>query len=144
MAAIRRIRAAERNPKLEGYLWQGKQYEGLVVNALEGLWAAGTRVLGDDGRVFPEPERAEVALRFLRGLIAEGLSPPWTTAADEEITRRAFGQGRGDLPPLLALCRGPLRAARFAGAGQGGSWRRCHAMPPAARGQAPPAARTLP
>ena len=93
VAAIRRIRAAEGNPKLEGYLWQGKQYEGLVVNALEGLWAAGTRVLGDDGRAFPEPERAEVALRFLRGLIAEGLSPPWTTAADEEITRRAFGQG---------------------------------------------------
>ena len=93
VAAIRRIRAAEGNPRLEGYLWQGKQYEGLVVNALEGLWAAGTRVLGDDGRVFPEPERAEAALRFLRRLIAEGLSPPWTTAADEEITRRAFGQG---------------------------------------------------
>jgi len=93
VAAIRRIRAAEGNPRLEGYLWQGKQYEGLVVNVLEALWAAGTRPLGDDGRVFPEPERAEAALRFLRGLIAEGLSPAWTTAADEEITRRAFGQG---------------------------------------------------
>src|SRR4030095_9981650 len=93
VTAIRRIRAAERNPRLEGYLWQGKQYEGLVVNVLEGLWAAGTRVLGEDGRVFPEPDRAEAALRFLRRLITEGLSPPWVTGAAEEITRRAFGQG---------------------------------------------------
>jgi multiple sugar transport system substrate-binding protein len=93
VAAIRRVRAGEGNPRLEGYLWQGKQYEGLVVNALEGFWAAGTDALGPDGRVFPEPERAAAALAFLRGLIEEGLSPAWTTAADEEITRRAFGQG---------------------------------------------------
>jgi multiple sugar transport system substrate-binding protein len=93
VTAIRRVRAVERNPRLEGYLWQGKQYEGLVVNALEAIWAAGTEVLGADGRVFPEPERAAAALGFLRGLLDEGLSPPWVTAADEEITRRAFGQG---------------------------------------------------
>jgi multiple sugar transport system substrate-binding protein len=92
-ATIRRVRAGERNPRLEGYLWQGKQYEGLVVNALEGFWAAGTDVLGDDGRAFPDPGRAAGALAFLRGLIEQGLSPRWVTAADEEITRRAFGQG---------------------------------------------------
>ena len=90
---IRRVRAGEGDPKLAGYLWQGKQYEGLVVNVLEGLWAAGTRVLGEDGRIFPEPERAEEVLAFLRRLIETGLSPAWVTAADEEITRRAFGNG---------------------------------------------------
>jgi multiple sugar transport system substrate-binding protein len=93
VAAIRRVRAGERNPRLEGYLWQGKQYEGLVVNALEGFWAAGTEVLGDDGRAFPDPARAAAALAFLRGLIVQGLSPAWVTAADEEVTRRAFGKG---------------------------------------------------
>ena len=93
VSAIRRVRAGEANPRLEGYLWQGKQYEGLVVNALEGFWAAGTEVLGADGRVFPDPARAAAALAFLRGLIEQGLSPAWVTAADEEITRRAFGQG---------------------------------------------------
>ena len=93
VTAIRRVRAGERDPRLEGYLWQGKQYEGLVVNALEGFWAAGTEVLDADGRVFPQPERATAALTFLRGLIDEGLSPGWVTAADEEVTRRAFGQG---------------------------------------------------
>ena len=29
----------------------------------------------------------------MRGLITRGVSPPWTTAADEELTRRAFGRG---------------------------------------------------
>jgi multiple sugar transport system substrate-binding protein len=90
---IRIIRAAERNPKLEGYLWQGKQYEGLVVNVLEGLWAAGTSLLDDKGHIFPDPERAQQVLGFLRMLIDTGASPAWVTAADEESTRRPFGNG---------------------------------------------------
>jgi trehalose/maltose transport system substrate-binding protein len=90
---VRRIKAGERDPALEGFLWQGKQYEGMVVNVLEGFWANGTRLLGDSGAVFPEPDRAEDALAFLRGLIVSGVSPPWVTAADEELTRRAFQDG---------------------------------------------------
>jgi multiple sugar transport system substrate-binding protein len=93
VTAIRRVRAGEGNPRLDGYVWQGKQYEGLVVNALEGFWASGTEVLDAEGRIFPDPARAAAALGFLRGLIDQGLSPSWVTAADEEITRRAFGQG---------------------------------------------------
>jgi multiple sugar transport system substrate-binding protein len=89
----RLIRARERDPALDGYLWQGKQYEGLVVNVLEALWANGAPLITDDGAVFPEPARAADALRFLRGLITSGVSPPWTTAADEELSRRAFGDG---------------------------------------------------
>jgi len=91
---VRLIRAGERDARLDGFLWQGKQYEGLVVNALEALWANGTRLLDEDGRLFPDPARAEEALAFLRMLVATGLSPPWVTAADEELTRRAFGNGR--------------------------------------------------
>jgi multiple sugar transport system substrate-binding protein len=90
---IRVIRERERAPRLDGYLWQGKQYEGLTVNALEALWAAGTTVIDETGRVFPDPERAVLALGFLRMLIETGLSPAWVTAADEESTRRAFGNG---------------------------------------------------
>ena len=90
---VRLIRARERDPALDGYLWQGKQYEGLVVNVLEALWANGARLITDDGDAFPEPARAADALRFLRGLITTGVSPAWTTAADEELSRRAFGDG---------------------------------------------------
>jgi multiple sugar transport system substrate-binding protein len=93
-AAVHRIRAAERDPRLEGFLWQGKQYEGLMVNALEALWAAGTDVVGPGGAVFPEPARAAQALAHLRRLVAHGASPSWVTAGDEELTRRAFGDGR--------------------------------------------------
>ncbi|MBI4637140.1 MAG: extracellular solute-binding protein [Candidatus Rokubacteria bacterium] len=92
--AVRRIQAVERDPKLDGYLWQGKQYEGLTVNALEALWASGTTLLGPRGEVFPDAGRAEGALAMLRGWVARGISPPWVSAADEELTRRAFGDGR--------------------------------------------------
>jgi len=94
VAQARAVRAGERDPRLDGFLWQGKQYEGLVVNVLEGLWANGTRLLGEDGTVFPHSERAAKVLAFMRGLIEEGVSPPWVTAGDEELTRRAFGDGR--------------------------------------------------
>ena len=91
---VRRIRAGEGDPRLDGYLWQGKQYEGGMVNVLEALWANGARLLDEAGRPFPEPGRAAEALAFLRGLIESGISPGWVTAADEELTRRPFGDAR--------------------------------------------------
>jgi multiple sugar transport system substrate-binding protein len=91
---VRVMQAGERDRRLDGYLWQGKQYEGGMVNVLEALWANGTRLLDETGRPFPEPERAREALAFLRGLIVSGVSPAWVTAGDEELTRRPFGDGR--------------------------------------------------
>jgi len=91
---VRRIREGERDPRLDGFLWQGKQYEGGMVNVLEALWANGARLLDDAGRPFPEPDRARESLAFLRGLIESGVSPGWVTAGDEELTRRPFGDGR--------------------------------------------------
>jgi multiple sugar transport system substrate-binding protein len=93
-AQVARVRAGERDPRLDGYLWQGKQYEGMVVNVLEAFWASGTTLLGPGDTLFPDPARAADALARLRGFIERGVSPPWTTAADEELTRRAFGDGR--------------------------------------------------
>jgi multiple sugar transport system substrate-binding protein len=93
VADVERVRRGERDPRLDGYLWQGKQYEGMVVNVLESLWGAGTDLLGADERVFPDPGRAAEALTYLRRLLASGVSPAWTTAADEELSRRGFGDG---------------------------------------------------
>ena len=89
-----RIRAGERDPRLEGVVWQGKQYEGLVVNVLEHFWASGTALLDEHDRVLPEPRPAAAALAFMRSLITRGVSPALVTAGDEEGTRRVFGDGR--------------------------------------------------
>ena len=88
------VTAREGDPALAGFLWQGKQYEGLVVNVLESLWAAGGEVLGEDGGVFPAPDRAVAALAQRRRFLTSGVSPPLVTTADEELTRREFGAGR--------------------------------------------------
>jgi multiple sugar transport system substrate-binding protein len=92
VAQIEQVRAGEGSRHLHGFLWQGKQYEGLVVNVLEQLWATGSELLGPDSQVLPDSARAAEALEFLRMLIRTGLSPAWVTA-DEELTRRPFGQG---------------------------------------------------
>ncbi len=90
----RAVLAAEQDPRLGGFLWQGKQYEGLVVNVLESFWALGTDLVAADGRILPDPERARQALAFRRGLLTTGVSPGLVTGADEELTRREFGAGR--------------------------------------------------
>ncbi len=108
----RRILDGERDPALAGFLWQGKQYEGLVVNVLESLWAAGTDLLGPDGTLFPDEGKARAALAFRRDLIRRGVSPPLVTAADEELTRREFGAGRA-----VFLRNWPYAERLFAGPG---------------------------
>jgi multiple sugar transport system substrate-binding protein len=90
----RRVLDAERDPRLGGFVWQGKQYEGLVVNVLESFWAAGTDLLGVDGAILPDLPAAARALAFRRHLIASGVSPGLVSAADEELSRREFGAGR--------------------------------------------------
>ena len=109
--AVEIIRGAERDPKLEGYVWQGKQYEGLAVNVLEAMWANDASLLGPDGSVFPDEARAREALSHLRSLIDRGISPRWVTAGDEELSRRAFGDGRAvflrNWPYVLDLVEAP-------------------------------------
>jgi multiple sugar transport system substrate-binding protein len=94
VAQAERVRAGERDARLDGVLWQGKQYEGLVCNVLEHFWGSGAALLAPDGGVLPDPGRAEAALAFMRGLVDRGVSPGWVTAGDEELTRRPFGDGR--------------------------------------------------
>ena len=111
VAQIVRIRTAEGDPRLDGVVWQGRQYEGLTVNTLEAMWANGARVLAEDGRPLPDPERTADALAFQRHLITSGASPSWVTAADEELSRRHFGDGRAiflrNWPYAMDLFRQP-------------------------------------
>jgi len=85
--------AMESDASLQGYLWQGRQYEGLVCNAYEAIWGFGGSSLDGD-RLALDTAAAGSALALLRGLITSGLSPPSVTSAGEEQSRRAFQAGR--------------------------------------------------
>jgi len=84
----------EADPRLAGFVWQGKQYEGLVCNVLEQIWSRGGETMEGD-RVALDGPPAREALQFMKDLIAsEGISPALVTTAEEEATRRLFGEGR--------------------------------------------------
>lgn len=89
----RAILRAEGRPDLHGFLWQGKQYEGLVCVSLEILSSFGAEVFRD-GRLRIDSLEARAALRFERDLVTSGASPPLVTTADEEATRQLFAAGR--------------------------------------------------
>ncbi|MEM7555375.1 MAG: ABC transporter substrate-binding protein [Cyanobacteria bacterium P01_A01_bin.84] len=78
-----------------GYLWQGKQYEGLAamfVEVLEGM--GGYWVKPDTLEVgLDKPETIE-AINFLKTTVKEKVSPSGVTTYQEEETRRIFQNGR--------------------------------------------------
>lgn len=78
-----------------GFLWQGRQYEGVVTMFLEVLQGFGgfwvnpqTLAVGLD-----RPETIQ-AINFLKNTISEGISPPGVTTYQEEDTRRFFQAGQ--------------------------------------------------
>lgn len=85
--------AMAKDPALHGYLWQGRQYEGLVCNVYEAIWGFGGASLVDGRLALDTPEAAK-ALGTLRRFIATGLSPRAVSSAAEEESRRPFQDGR--------------------------------------------------
>jgi multiple sugar transport system substrate-binding protein len=86
--------AMARAPGLHGFVWQGKQYEGLVCNALEYLHSNGGRVLDGNAVTLDSPENVH-ALRFMADLVhRHRVTPASVTTATEEPSRHVFGQGR--------------------------------------------------
>lgn len=83
-----------REPGLYGFIWQGKQYEGLVCNVLEYFWSNGGDVLKDTKVVIDSAEN-KYALQFMRDLIIKyKVTPYLVTTAIEEPTRHIFGNGK--------------------------------------------------
>jgi multiple sugar transport system substrate-binding protein len=82
-----------RDPRLSGFLWQGRQYEGLNCNVFEAIWGHGGELLRD-GRIALDSDAARAALRWMRETIETGLSPRSVIASGEEETRRSFQDGR--------------------------------------------------
>ncbi len=86
--------AQQKDPRLAGYVWQGRQYEGLNCNVFEAVWGHGGEALGPDGRLSLQSEATRDALAHLRHLLASGVSPPQVTSYAEEESRRVFQAGR--------------------------------------------------
>jgi multiple sugar transport system substrate-binding protein len=94
--AVERVRKVR--PSLKGYLWQGKQYEGLVCNVFENLWgelpgSVPSGVGPRDETLQIATAEATLALGRMRRWIEQGISPHSVTSATEEDSRRAFQEG---------------------------------------------------
>lgn len=80
-------------PERWGFLWQGKQYEGLVTVYLEMLWGFGGDWIDPETReVLLDRPEAFAALDFLQRTIGT-ISPPAVTTYAEEDTRNLFQTG---------------------------------------------------
>ena len=101
-----------------GYVWQGKQYEGLSAMFVE--------VLKGFGGFWIDPETNEVgldkpeainAVNFLRTTIEDKISPPGVTTYAEEETRRLFQNGNSvflrNWPYVVALASDSKIAGKF-------------------------------
>lgn len=90
-----RILAAERDPRLMGFVWQGMQYEGLVCAALEFIRGNGGDVLDPEGRVALTDPATLDALTFMNDLVhRHGVTPPLVTTLNEESARHIFQSRR--------------------------------------------------
>jgi trehalose/maltose transport system substrate-binding protein len=81
------------NSKLQGYVWQGRAYEGLVCNALE--WIAsygGGAIVDQDGAVTIDNPQAAKALETAKGWIGT-VSPQGVLSYSEEESRGVFQSG---------------------------------------------------
>lgn len=107
--------ATAREAGLAGFVWQGRQYEGLSCNFFEALWGRGGEALDGERLVLDTPA-ARGALASLRALVERGVSPPSVLVAAEDEARRLFQEGRAvfmrNWPyawPLLHEAGSPVR-----------------------------------
>jgi multiple sugar transport system substrate-binding protein len=81
--------------KTKGIAYQGAAYEGLTCDYLELAFAAGGKVLSDDGKKSEFNSQANIdALQFMMDGIKNGAAPKAVTTYMEEPARRAFEAGR--------------------------------------------------
>lgn len=79
---------------IEGFVWQGARYEGLVCDFTEYVWSFGSDVLDENGNVIINNPKAVAALQFMIDLIYKyKISPEGVTTYMEEDARRIFQAG---------------------------------------------------
>lgn len=94
---VRKILARENDPALQGFVWQGKQYEGLICNFLEFMSdRAQPLVTGPSapGLNFDQPA-VRTALSFMADLVyRRSVSPESVFSMSEEESRQVFQNGK--------------------------------------------------
>jgi trehalose/maltose transport system substrate-binding protein len=91
-AAAKKVMAGESG--IQGYVWQGKAYEGLTCNALEWIDSNGGGTLLDHaGQATFNNKQAASAIDRARGWIGT-ISPQGVLSYDEESARGAFQSGK--------------------------------------------------
>lgn len=107
--AAKKVMAGE--PGIQGYVFQGKAYEGLVCNALEWITSNGGGTLLDNaGKATFNNPQASAALDRARGWIGT-IAPQGVLGYDEEQARGAFQSGKAvfmrNWPYAWALVNAP-------------------------------------
>ncbi len=86
-------RKHQKPPDLSGFVFQGRQYEGLTCAFLEVLWGHGGDVIDGEGRVVLDSPEGVRALEWLAGTVTS-IAPESVTTYQEEEARAAFQEGR--------------------------------------------------
>jgi multiple sugar transport system substrate-binding protein len=88
---VAKIRA-DSGEEYDGYVFQGAQDEGGVVNGLEHIWNAGGEVLEGD-RVVVNSAQAVEGLKLRRSMIEDGIAPVATGDYSTQESQAAFTNG---------------------------------------------------
>lgn len=101
-----------------GYVYQGKQYEGLTVNFLEMLYSAGGEVLNDQGDVTIDSKETRDVLNFMSDGLKNGSADRAVLTYNEDPARLAYESGdfgyQRNWPHVYRLLNATPLASSFA------------------------------
>ncbi|MDD7835179.1 ABC transporter substrate-binding protein [Paenarthrobacter sp. AB444] len=101
-----------------GFVYQGKQYEGLTVNFLEMLYSAGGEVLDDQGNVKIDSQETRDVLNFMTDGLKNGSADRAVLTYNEDPARLAYESGsfgyQRNWPHVYRLLNATPLASSFA------------------------------
>jgi len=97
-----------------GFVFQGSEYEGGVVDGLEYIWTSGGQVLTDSGEVVVDQPDPVTGLRTERSMIEDGIAPIAVVTYKEPETHTAFLNGSAvfcrNWPYMSGLMKDPAQS----------------------------------
>jgi multiple sugar transport system substrate-binding protein len=98
---------------MDGFVWQGARYEGMVCDFLEFLWGTGGAIEPDRLAADPSGVGVEIAraISLMAGFLADGISAESVLTYKEEDSRRVFTEGQAlflrNWPYAWSMAEGP-------------------------------------